>query len=202
MSGVFNTTAALFGLGTAAIVNALKPPPTQMSPQEVLAYNQGESYLTQYKSGQLAPADKVAVKQADANSTASILQTMANAGMSSSTTQFALTGYTQDGQAGGGSEVDMQKASNTQSVLSSYLQDAIGYLGVASGDAAAMASVNLNQSQQIIGLMGAASQSFGSILGSMGGGIPTGYFQPGYLPSTASVPAGGGDQLTVNLPSG
>lgn len=145
-----------------------------MTPQEQLAYNEAQPYLQEYNSGVLDPANQALVNQGDTNQTAAALQSFANAGMSNSTSQFALTGNVTPGsktggfQAGAGSAIDVQKATETQQILQQDLSNAMAYLGVAAGDANAMTQLNLNQNAEVVSALGAASSAFGDLLGNQG----------------------------------
>jgi hypothetical protein len=143
-----------------------------MTPQELLAYNAAQPFLQEYQSGKLNPADKALVRQADTNATEAALQSFANAGISDSTARVQTVGtvkHVGSGvQAGSGSGIDVAKASNTQQILQTDLQNALAYLGVASGDAQALTGVNLTQNANITASLGAASEAFGKIYGGAG----------------------------------
>lgn len=148
------------------------PPPPGMTPQEQEAYNLAQPYLAEYESGKLNANDQALVNQGDTNSTAAALQSFASSGMSASSSQFGVTGKvtkptaTTGFQAGSGSGIDLQKASNTQAILSQDLQNGLAYLGVAAGDAQALTAVNLSENAQVVASLGAASASFGQIFGN------------------------------------
>ena len=148
-------------------------PPT--TPQEQQAYDAAQPFLAEYNSGKLDPANKALVQQADTNSTEAALQSFANSGMISSSSRMQTTGVVKPGnanrglQAGAGSNIDVAKASNTQQILTTDLNNALAYLGVAAGDAQALTAVNLQQNQNIVDALGAASQAFGKIYGSQPG---------------------------------
>lgn len=187
MSDVLNTlaqpakwTANLLGGGK--IVNefadplnltGINSPSNAMTPEEVEAYNAAQPFLSEYESGTLNPANTALVNQADTNATEAALQGFANAGISNSTARVQTTGTIQHPtgqplQAGAGSGIDVAKASNTQQILQTDLQNGLAYLGVASGDAQALSSLNLTQNANITDSLGAASEAFGKIYGGAG----------------------------------
>lgn len=153
-------------------------PSTAMTPQEIAAYNAAQPFLAEYNSGTLNSANQALVNQADTNATESAAQSFANAGMTNSSSAMATIGTVTPGtikgnvatgvQAGAGSGIDLVKASNTQQILQSDLNNALAYLGVASGDAQALSAVNLQANENIAASLQQASKSFGTIAGSPG----------------------------------
>ena len=137
-----------------------------MSPEEQLALKSAQPYLDEYQSGQLDPANKAAVNQADTNATSAALQSFANAGILDSTSRFATTGNVKGGQAGASSAIDVGKATQTQGILQQDLNIGLDYLGIASGDANAQMALQVAQNQQIASDLQTASQSLGQIYGS------------------------------------
>jgi hypothetical protein len=142
------------------------------TPAEAQAAASAQPYLAEYNSGKLNATDQSTVNLADTNQTGAALQSFAESGMRGSSALGQTVGTvtpgnsTQTMQAGAGSTVDLSKLSLTQQILNYDLQMGQGYLQISSGQAADLASIQQQQSQETAAALGQVSKSFAQIIGT------------------------------------
>lgn len=140
------------------------------TPAETMAYQAAQPYLQEYNSGKLNAADQAVANIADTNQTASTIQQFASSGMLGDSQLGYLVGTVKKGdasggmQAGAGSSVDLSKLTLTQQILQSDLNTGMAYLQISSGQAADLAGVQQEQSQELASALGKAASSAAGIL--------------------------------------
>lgn len=144
------------------------------TPAEAQAAAAAKPYLAEYNSGKLNATDQATVNLADTNQTGTALQSFAESGMRGSSALGQTVGTVTQGnssqtlQAGAGSNVDLSKLSLTQQILNYDLQMGQGYLQISSGQAADLASIQQQESEETAQALGQVSQSFAQIVGTTG----------------------------------